>query len=72
VPGVHLEVTPQLRPRVAAPEAVGAERGERSRQEAGDLLGDEFHVIADRHEGPVGAGQELFEVAVPRRRAWMT
>src|SRR5436309_14627253 len=67
--GVHLEVAPQLRARVAASEAIGAERGERARDPASHHVGDQLEVIGHRDHGARGVLERSGEVGRARRLA---
>ena len=61
---VDLEERAQLGPRVAAPEAVGAEHdvAPLARHERADRLRHRAHPVADRHHRRVRAGEHAFDV----------
>ena len=65
--GVHFEVSAQGVARVAAAEAVRAERHHLARQEPRDLLRNQPNPITRGHEGPGDAVQHLFEIGAARR-----
>src|ERR1700733_9008540 len=59
VVAVHLEVPAQLRARIGAPVAVGAERHVAAAHPLADLVRDAAHVVGRRHHRSLAAFQHL-------------
>src|ERR1700733_14018212 len=67
VVAVHLEVPAQLRARIGAPVAVGAERHVAAAHPLADLVRDAAHVVGRRHHRSLAAFQHLPHVGNARR-----
>src|SRR5277367_4616758 len=61
---VHLEKAAQLRPGVAAAEAIRAQHRVSARYPLPDLIGDRFHVVGGGNEGPFAVAQGLLDVVL--------
>ena len=66
VGGVHFEMLAQWGAGVGEPEAVGAERDERLRHPAGDLVRYRLDEVGDGDDGTVHGVEDLCEVGPPR------
>ncbi len=63
---VDFEEAAQRRPRIAAAEAICAERSVAARDPVADEIADRAHVVRGSDDGAVRCGQALLDVGEPR------